>query len=377
MRALSLLIKPASSNCNLRCRYCFYADEAVNRALPSTGIMTYETADLLIDEAYGAIDRNGFIGFTFQGGEPTVAGLAFYRHFVEKARSDKPPRVTISFSIQTNGTLLDDEWAEFLRKENFLVGLSIDGFKDAHDLYRVDPSAKGTWNRVLRAKQLLDRHHVEYNALGVVTGRAARSPGLAYNTLKKLGFRYMQFIGCLDPIGHERGCEPYSLKPEAYGTFLCDLFDLWYRDWQNGNYHSVRLFEDYIHILIGDNASTCATCGRCGSYLVVEGDGSLYPCDFFALDEWLIGKLGDKPLAELADSERARSFLQWGTEKPTECAACRYSAVCNGGCKNDWFTDDSGVHNYYCRAFKALLDHALPRMQEIAMAEIRSRQGRV
>lgn len=391
MRSLSFLIKPASSICNLRCKYCFYADEAENRMRPSAGVMTEATADLLLDEAYSTIDRNGYISFMFQGGEPTAAGLPFFRHFAAKAREKKPPRVQISFAIQTNGTLLNDEWAEFLREEGFLVGLSIDGFKDAHDLYRLDAAGKGTWNRVLRASQLLTKHHVEYNALCVVTGRVARSPELTYRTLKKLGFRYMQFIACLDPIGpesgqdpsdtecrnalieHIRGEEPYSLTPAAYGTFLCDLFDLWYRDWQNGDYHSVRLFEDYVHILLGDNASTCATCGRCGSYLVVEGDGSLYPCDFFALDKWLIGKLGDKPLTELADGEVARAFLQWGTEKPAECTTCRYSGICNGGCKNDWFADESGVHNYYCSAFTALLDHAIDRMQKIALAERRMR----
>lgn len=373
MKYLSFLIKPASSLCNLRCKYCFYEDEAVNRMQHSMGIMQEDLADTLITQAFEVIDQDGMITFAFQGGEPTVAGLSFFQHFVAKVKACCPPQVSVNYSIQTNGTLLNENWAKFLKDEHFLVGLSLDGFRDAHEAHRVDPNGNGTWKKVLATKALLDKYEVEYNALCVVTKRCASHPEKAYKTLKQLGFRYIQFIACLDPIGHNRGSEPWSLTPDAYGRFLCHTFDLWYQDWVSGNYHSVRLFEDYVHILLGDGVSACSTCGKCGSYLVIEGDGSGYPCDFYALDDWKIGSLHQITLEQMANSTIAADFLQWGTKKPDECTHCPYGRICNGGCKNDWFTDSTGTHNYYCSAFRRFLDYAFPRIRQIALAELNAR----
>jgi uncharacterized protein len=325
--------------------------------------------DTLIQQVFDVVDPDGMVSFAFQGGEPTLAGLPFFQHFVAKAKQCRPPKVSVGFAIQTNGTLLDDAWAHFFKQENFLVGLSLDGFRSAHEAHRVDTNGVGTWKKVLGAKNLLEQYRVEYNALCVVTGLCAGQPEQAYRSLKNLNIRYMQFIACLDPIGHKRGQEPWSLPPEAYGKFLCKVFDLWYQDWLTGDYHSVRLFDDYIHILLGDGAGACATCGKCSSYLVVEGDGSVYPCDFFALDDWQIGNLRNEPLAKMAKSETAQRFLRMGKTKPTECAACRYKPVCNGGCPNDWYIDETGTHNYYCSSFQRLFDYAMPRMQRIAQAE--------
>ena len=374
MKNVNLLIKPASSLCNLRCEYCFYEDEAQNRTQRSMGVMKEELADELIRQVFEAVDPDGAVSFAFQGGEPTVAGLPFFRHFAEKVKQCRPPRVRISFAIQTNGTLLNEDWAQFLKAEGFLVGLSVDGFREAHEAHRVDAEGNGTWKRVLTAKALLDQYAVDYNALCVVTGHCARHPEKAYGSLKNLGFQYIQFIACLDPIGHDRGQQPWSLTPERYGRFLCRVFDLWYRDWVQGNYHSIRLFEDYVHVLLGDGASTCATCGKCGSYLVLEGDGSAYPCDFFVLDHWKIGSIGEMTIADMAASEKTAAFLHWGSVKPVECAACPYGVICNGGCKNDWYTDETGSHNYFCASFRELLDHALPRLQQIARAELAAKR---
>lgn len=374
MKNVNLLIKPASSLCNLRCEYCFYEDEAQNRTQRSMGVMKEELADELIRQVFEAVDPDGAVSFAFQGGEPTVAGLPFFRHFAEKVKQCRPPRVRVSFAIQTNGTLLNEDWAQFLKAEGFLVGLSVDGFREAHEAHRVDAEGNGTWKRVLTAKALLDQYAVDYNALCVVTGHCARHPEKAYGSLKNLGFRYIQFIACLDPIGHARGQEPWSLTPELYGRFLCRVFDLWYRDWVQGNYRSIRLFEDYVHVLLGDGASTCATCGKCGAYLVLEGDGSAYPCDFFVLDHWKIGSIGEMTIADMAASEKTAAFLHWGSVKPVECAACPYGVICNGGCKNDWYTDETGSHNYFCASFRELLDHALPRLQQIARAELAAKR---
>lgn len=373
MKYLSLLIKPASSLCNLRCKYCFYEDEARNRTQRSMGIMQEELADTLIEQAFEAIDPDGLVTFAFQGGEPTVVGLPFFQHFTDAVRKCCPAGVKVNFSIQTNGILLNDDWAKFFKESGFLVGISIDGFRDAHKLHRVDSNGYGTWKEVLAAKTLLEKYNVDYNALCVVTRQCAAHPEKAYNTLKHLGFRYIQFIACLDPIGHMRGSEPWSLTPDVYGRFLCRVFDLWYQDWRSGNYHSIRLFEDYVHVLLGDGASACSTCGKCGSYLVIEGDGSVYPCDFHVLDNWKIGSLSQMPITQMANSSKASEFLHWGTEKPAECTHCAYARLCNGGCKNDWYEDETGIHNYFCSAFRTFLDFAFPRIRQIALVELKSR----
>lgn len=375
MKFLNFLIKPASSLCNLHCRYCFYEDEGNNRTQKSMGIMEQTVVDQLLEEAFGNVHPNGAISFAFQGGEPTVAGLDYFQQFVEKVKMRCPSGVTTSFSIQTNGTLLDEAWADFFKREHFLVGISLDGFKDNHNCHRVDAEGNGTWNRVVKSVRLLQKHQVEINALCVVTGPCARSPEKAYQELKRLGFDYIQFIACLDPIKMERGKMPFSLTPEGYGKFLCRVFDLWYQDWRTGNYHSVRLFDDYVHILLGDGGGTCATCGRCGAYFVVEADGAVYPCDFYVLDEWKLGCLGENSLTKLAASECAKAFLRWGSDKPEECGSCRWKNICNGGCKNDWVYKGGVPHNYFCQSFQLLLDHAETRLTEIVQAEFALRHS--
>lgn len=371
MKQISFLIKPASSLCNLRCRYCFYHDEAANRSCPTMGMMQDSTVDLLLQQAFEHIQPGGTIQFAFQGGEPTLAGLPFFRRFAAKAKAGCPQGVSLQFSIQTNGTLLTEEWAEFLYREHFLVGLSVDGFKQNHNTNRLDAQGQGTWNTVLKSLRLLQQHRVEVNLLCVVTAACSRSPEKAYNELKKLGTPYLQFIACLDPLGQDRGQQPYSLTPKAYGTFLCRLFDLWYADWKTGRYHSVRLFEDYVHLLLGNPSSTCSTCGRCGAYFLVEGDGTVYPCDFFALDGWELGKLGEHSLLQLTQSPAAQRFAEQSRQKPAACSGCRWQPLCNGGCPNDWVWSNSQPQNYYCDALRQLLEHAMPRLLEIAQAEAR------
>ena len=372
MRQVSYLIKPASSLCNLRCRYCFYEDEASKRVQKSMGIMTEETMRLLIADAYSKVTGGGLVQFTFQGGEPTLAGLDFFKTFVKESKEACHKGVTISYSIQTNGILLNEDWAEFFKKERFLVGISLDGEKDIHDGNRIGPDSRGTWSKAEKNAKMLLEKGVAVNALCVVTKACARRPKTVYESLKKLGFRYLQFIACLDPMGEERGSRPWSLTPKAYGRFLCTLFDLWYADWEKGDYHSIRLFDDYIHLLLQDGASTCSTCGSCGDYTVVEGDGSLYPCDFFCTDSWNMGKLGEETEGQ---EEIKRRFLTFGSVKPEECLSCKFRPLCNGGCKNDWYRAEDGTfHNYYCSAFTELFTYALPRMMTIARAEAAHRR---
>ena len=365
MKSVTFLIKPASSLCDMRCRYCFYHDISDIREVKSMGVMSENTAEALIQAAFDAVEPGGFVQFTFQGGEPTLAGLEFFRRFMELETQHRTRNITVGHSIQTNGLHLDEEWACFLKKNGFLAGISIDGYQTIHDTYRVDAGGKGTWDRVTGALALLDRYGVETNILCVVSSAVAKHPQKVYASLRGLGDHPLQFIPCLDPMEAQRGGEKYSLKPEAYGRFLCGLFDCWYRDWKAGNYVSIRSFDDYLRILLGMPPSSCAASGACGSYLVAEGDGSLYPCDFYVLDEWKIGNIRDMNVAEAFSSSVSTRFVAEGRIRPEACKTCPYFPVCRGGCKRDWTRQ---YHNYYCTSFKVFFKYALPRLQEMARA---------
>lgn len=370
MKYVNLLIKPASSLCNLRCRYCFYADVAANRQMHSYGIMRPDTMERLIQAAFDEVESNGTVSFAFQGGEPTLAGLLFFQAFLETEARYWKPGVQVLHSIQTNGMTLDEEWARFFSEHKFLVGISIDGDKGLHNLHRVDAAGEGTWSRVLKALRLLRQYHVETNILCVVSGGCARSPQRVYASLKKLQARYLQFIPCLDPLDAERGSLPHSLHPGEYGAFLCGLFDVWYSDWKAGQYISIRMFDDYVHLFMGLPAGTCATWGQCGTYFVAEGDGSLYPCDFYVLDQWRLGSVHDDvPLGEIARNETAKAFREQSRIKPAGCSDCPWFHYCNGGCRRDWHAAGGEVRNYFCSSFQTFFRYAAPRLREIAMAE--------
>lgn len=367
MQNLSFLIKPASGLCNMRCRYCFYEDELSTRTQPHAGCMAEATADRLIESAFAALeDSRSQVTFAFQGGEPTLAGLDYFRHFVEKVRCANTHRAAVHYSIQTNGLLIDETWADFFAANDFLVGVSIDGTKAIHEGLRPDASGTSTWNRVTKALALLQKKKVEVNILCVVSRLCAKSPVKVYHALQKLSGEYLQFIPCLDPLDAPRGSMEYSLTPELYGSFLCALFDEWYRDWQSGHYTSIRLFDDYVHLAMGLPAGTCASSGSCGAYLVVEGDGTLYPCDFYCLDEWKLGNIGQDSLMELFLCEKQKAFLAQGDHHPAECASCPWYRLCFGGCKRDWYKDKNGNHNYFCPAFRMFFAHAAPRIAQIA-----------
>lgn len=375
MHHLTFLIKPASGLCNMRCSYCFYEDESCNRAQPNAGLMTHPVVDRLIEDAFSALDAHGFVTFAFQGGEPTLSGLDYFSYFVEKVRKCNTKHVQVNYTIQTNGLLITDAWADFFARHHFLVGISIDGTKAIHDQFRPDVSGQGTWNRVCKTISLLQKKKVDVNLLCVVTRACAKNPVKVYHSLQKLGGRFLQFIPCLDPLGAPRGSMTYSLTPELYGKFLCSLFDEWFLDWKSGNYTSIRLFDDYVHLAMGLPASTCSTSGSCGAYLVVEGDGTLYPCDFYCLDRWNLGKIGEMPLERFFSGEKETAFLTQGERHPAECASCRWKQFCRGGCKRDWEAAVDGNHNYFCPAFQMFFAHASERLDLIAKIEAQSRWG--
>ena len=350
MKQLQFLIKPAAGYCNMRCQYCFYRDEQQNRVNPDDCIMSFTTAETLIQRCFAEIEQGGYISFAFQGGEPTLAGLDFFRFFTQTVQKYNQKRVTVQYAIQTNGLAVTEEWAKFFSEENFLVGISLDGTPNVHDALRPDASG------------------VECNLLCVVTKQLAKKAERVYKSMKATGVRYLQFIPCLDPLGMPQGQQNYSLTPELYARFLCALFDAWYRDWKTSTYVSVRLFEDYIHLLMGGPAVTCSTTGRCGGYMVVEGSGVVYPCDFFCLDAYKLGTVQADTLQSLLASEKMRVFIADGWQIPAECQPCRWVHLCRGGCKRDCDPADKAQRSYYCKALQKFFAYAELRLCEMARA---------
>lgn len=368
MKQLQFLIKPAAGHCNMRCHYCFYRDEQQNCTDTEDYMMSLATAETLIRRCFAELDKGGFVSFAFQGGEPTLAGLDFFRFFTQTVQKYNQKRVTVQYAIQTNGLAVTEEWAEFFSKEHFLVGISLDGTPDVHDALRPDASGDGTWARVMQTIELLHRYGVECNLLCVVTKQLAKKAERVYKSMKATGVRYLQFIPCLDPLGMPQGQQNYSLTPELYARFLCALFDAWYRDWKTSTYVSVRLFEDYIHLLMGGPAVTCSTTGRCGGYMVVEGSGVVYPCDFFCLDAYKLGTVQADTLHSLLASEKMRVFIADGWQIPAECQPCRWVHLCRGGCKRDCDPADKAQRSYYCKALQKFFAYAELRLCEMARA---------
>ncbi len=367
MPPLSLLIKPASSLCNLRCRYCFYHSIAENRGTKSYGIMGPDTLEIIVKKALEFADYT--CTFAFQGGEPTLAGLGFFRKLVELEKKYNIKGVQVNNAIQTNGMVIDDEWSEFFAQNNFLVGLSLDGPRELHDASRQDAAGKGSFNRVLKTVSLFNRHGVEYNILFVVDSSVARYAVKIYNFFKKNGFRYLQFIPCLDPLYEKPGGHEYSLTPERFSYFLKTLFDQWYSDIRKGDMISIRYFDNLVGMFMGIRPEACGMWGECSCQFVIEADGGVYPCDFYVTDEWYLGSIKEKGIEEIGHSENARRFIELSRYVDPECGTCRWANLCRGGCRRlrEPFVGGKPVLNYLCQAYREFFEHAAGRLRELAV----------
>jgi len=365
MTALNLLLKPASGSCNLRCRYCFYADEAGKRETACHGLMTEDTAESIISKSFATATATCHFGF--QGGEPMLRGLAFYEKFIALCEGHNASHIQTTYSIQTNGTLIDDQWARFFRRHHFLVGVSLDGDKTLHDLNRVDAEGKGSFDRVLQALWLLEKYDVEYNILTVVTSQTVRNIERIYHFYKKNNLRYQQYIPCLDPLGESRGDRDYSLTPDGYGNFLCRLFDLWYHDYIKGELISNRYFENLAAILYGLPPESCGMSGICNPQITVEADGSVYPCDFYMLDAYRLGNFRQGTFADFDDQLAKSGFVMESKQGLGSCKQCRYLSLCRGGCRRDRQAKDLHVlgENYFCSAYKQFYKYAVPRLLQL------------
>lgn len=352
--------------CNMSCKYCFYNDEAKKRSQSSYGFMTEQTLKNVIRKTMLSAEKQ--IYYVFQGGEPTLIGMEFFERAVALQKHYNQNQIQIVNAIQTNGYLLNEEWCDFFKKNHFLVGLSVDGTKDAHDFYRCDKSGNGSYEKVLHAARLLEQYQVDYNILTVITPAVTGNIKKIYNDYRKKGWNYQQYILCLEPLGEKRGQNTFSLGSKEYGKFLAELFQLWYEDYKKGKQPYIRQFDNYIGLKMGYMAESCEQCGVCGIQNIVEADGSVYPCDFYALDEYCLGNLNRVQLEEIDKQRKKIGFIEKSFQIVEECRLCKYYHVCRGGCQRnrEYISEKKGYRNYFCEGYKLFFDECYEQIAEIA-----------
>lgn len=384
-RRFELLIKPAGPACNLDCQYCFYLGK--NALFSGTGAPRMNLATLeTLTRQYLETSTSPEVTFAWQGGEPTLMGLDFFRQAVAlQARYSQGRRVRNT--LQTNGTLLDDAWAEFLAQNQFLTGLSIDGPAELHDGWRRDRQGQPTHAAVMHALALLRKHGVAFNTLTAVHRQNARDPQAVWQFLKETGSTYWQFIPIVErqPAGpaaahelaHPPGSAgpgetatvtPWSVDPEDYGNFLTEIFDRWVRA-EVGRIF-VQQFDSALGSWLRANASLCLFAEHCGQCLVVEHNGEVFACDHYVQPEYRLGNLIETPLAQLIQSPVLAQFSQHKTESlPALCRRCPVRFACQGECpKNRFATTPAGEPglNYLCAAYRKFFTHADPCLRVMA-----------
>lgn len=362
----SVLVKPAGPDCNLACNYCFYLKKSELFSQTKVHRMNDEVLEAMIRQMMTQGGQN--ISFGWQGGEPTLMGLDFFQkavHFQEKYGHGK----SVGNGLQTNGTLLNEKWAAFLKKYNFLVGLSLDGPEHIHNKYRHLRSGLGSWDKVYQSARLLLNAGVETNALTVVNDYSAQFPEEIYDFHKELGLNYMQFIPCVetDPFDASKAAS-FSVSPRQFGEFLIQIFDKWQADFRGGlPTTSVRYFDSVFYTYVGLTPPECTLLKSCGIYLVVEHNGNVYSCDFFVEPRWKLGNVLEDRMIDMLNSPQQTEFGNLKAKLPPECRNCRWLRHCYGGCTKDRMQDprDHGV-SHFCESYKMFFRHADMRMRRLA-----------
>jgi uncharacterized protein len=377
-----VMAKPIGPICNLDCKYCFYLEKETLYPRVSKWAMQEEVLDSYVRQYIEAHDTPE-VSFAWQGGEPTLLGVEYFRRLVEVQKKYAGGK-RIHNAFQTNGVLLNDEWAALFKENGFLIGISIDGPRELHDAYRVDKGGQPTFDRVMRGIETLKRNGVEFNTLTTVHRGNADHPLKVYRFLKENGSGFMQFIPIVERISNQATADglqlispsfagsakvaPWSVEPRQFGRFLCAIFDEWVRN-DVGRYF-VQLFDVGLEVWSGMEASLCVFRKQCGAALAMEHSGDLYSCDHFVYPENRLGNIMESPLAELVDSEQQRKF---GADKetmlPKYCRECDVRFACNGECpKHRFLTTPDGEPglNYLCAGYKMLFHHVDPYMQFMA-----------
>ncbi len=380
-----IMTKPVGPICNLDCKYCFYLEkeslypgkrDVTDWAMPDNVLEPYI-------RQYLEAQNTPTVSFAWQGGEPTVLGVDYFRKIVRLQRQFAGGR-RIENALQTNGVLLEDQWGEFLAANDFLVGLSIDGPRELHDSYRVDKGGQPTFDRVMRGLESLKKHGVKFNTLTVVHRKNSRRPLEVYRFLKEVGSGFMQFIpvverAALNPSpggltlvgpGEERRARvsSWSVEPTQYGRFLCSIFDEWVR--QDVGRYFVQIFDIALESWLGLHQSLCVFAETCGAAMALEHNGDLYSCDHYVYPRYKLGNILDHPLASLAHSTAQRKF---GNDKrdtlPRYCRECEVRFACNGECPKHRFVrtpDGEAGLNYLCGGYKMFFKHIDPAMRFMA-----------
>lgn len=361
MPPMTLMIKPVSSLCNMRCAYCFYADEAAHRRVPDYGVMSAKTLETTLCRAFDYAE--GALSILFQGGEPTLAGEDFYREAVRLVKRLNTRGLRVDLSIQTNGVNVPDALIELLVKEKFLFGVSLDGTQRTHDAYRRTADGQGTWEKALRTLRRILSMGGQANVLCVVTDAVARNARAVWRALAPFGF--LQFIPCMDGLDGRGGA--YSLTPQAYGAFLCETYALYERAALRRQAVSVRQFDNYLRLAMGMRPDSCAMDGKCAPYFLVEADGSVFPCDFYALDAYRMGNVQSASFADMGKSEAAEAFLRESLQRADECQSCRWQSMCRGGCRRDRIAAEGGAlgRSRWCESYQMLFDRHLQSMRTL------------
>ena len=372
MKNISMMIKPVSGLCNMSCAYCFYCDEAQKREKSCYGQMSEETLKNVIRKTM--LPADGVVSYTWQGGEPSLRGLEFFRRAVELQEKYNRNGVQVFNAFQTNGYAITEEWCEFFREKHFLIGLSVDGTQEIHDAFRCGADGGGTYDRVKRTADLFSRMGVEFNVLTVVTSQLAEHTKEIYESYRKNGWLFQQYIACLDPYGERKGERPYSLLPQQYGEFLSELAGLWYRDLKKGRQPYIRQFENYVGMAAGYQPESCEQCGICSEQYVVEADGSIYPCDFYVMDDWYMGNLNRDRLDAVDAKRLEKSFI--GRSAPSvKCRECRFFSLCRGGCMRNRTKDRNGIYqNDFCEGYQLFFGQWYVKFAELGQ-KVRDGRG--
>ena len=354
-----------SDSCNLACPYCFYKPDNARSKLRTSRFMSESDACLILKKALTSTTH--VLNIAFQGGEPTLIGLPYFMKLVDFVDKHKNPNLKVTYSLQTNGILIDSEWARFLSDHHFLLGLSLDGIERTNDQFRVDHQGVGQFNRILDCARLLTEYNVDFNILTVVTTEICRNIDTIYAFYKSQNFLYQQYTPWIPPFMKGGKHSNILLDPTDYGEFLKDLFDLWYEDLRSDNQVYVRYFDNLVDVLRNYPPQACEMLGRCTSQYLVESDGSVYCCDFYAVDTYFIGNLIVDDFLTIDKNRYDSRFIQSSMLLPNKCLQCDWKKLCRGGCRRyrEPYAEGHQTENYYCDSFSSFFDYAYEKLRTL------------